>query len=156
MIFVSIPRTEDPEFDNLAAGIVTIYPGAAASKVESLVTKPIEEKIEEIEEIRTISSQSLGGISIIGVRFWGNERPKDTIDDIKEKLKDLRRKLPAQIVDPDVKKINAADIPVVIASLQGPFGYNELNEWAKKLDRELSTLPGVASVDVEGMPERNI
>jgi multidrug efflux pump subunit AcrB len=156
MAFFTIPRTEDPEFDNLAAGIVTIYPGAAASKVESLVTKKIEEKIEEIEEVRTISSQSLGGISIVGIRFWGNEAPQDTIDDIKEKLKDLRRELPQEIVDPEVKKVNAADIPVVILSLQGPYDYNQLNDWAEKLDQELSELPGVSSVDVEGMPERNI
>ncbi len=73
MAFFTLPRTEDPEFDNLGGGVVTIYPGASASKVESLVTKPIEEVIQELEEVRTVTSRSLGGISIIGMRFWGNE-----------------------------------------------------------------------------------
>ena len=68
-----LPRMEDPVLTERAGIINTLYPGASAERVESLVTEKIESKVQEIEEIKELRSISSDGISTITIEL------KDTV-----------------------------------------------------------------------------
>ena len=61
LVFVRMGQQEDPSIPHRTAMLVTAFPGATASKVEELVTKPIERKVSELQSIEEIKSQSRPG-----------------------------------------------------------------------------------------------
>ena len=65
----SLPRIEDPRITTRNAFIVTSFPGASAERVEALVTKPIEEKLRDVEEIKKIVATSRSNVSFIAVEL---------------------------------------------------------------------------------------
>jgi multidrug efflux pump subunit AcrB len=65
--FKNMPRAYDPGFIIRAAQVVTYFPGAAAERVEELVSAPIEEVVKEIPELDFVKSESRSGISIVTV-----------------------------------------------------------------------------------------
>jgi multidrug efflux pump subunit AcrB len=65
--FRSLPQQEDPSIPERRALLVTHFPGADARKVEELVTKKIEEKIDELDSLEELKSVSRGGVSVINV-----------------------------------------------------------------------------------------
>ncbi len=67
--YFSLPKTEDPELTNRIAIITTSYPGADAERVEALVTEPIETRMRELDEIKSVDSNSLPGISVVMLEF---------------------------------------------------------------------------------------
>jgi multidrug efflux pump subunit AcrB len=154
--FLVLPRTEDPEFETANCRVVTLWPGVASGKIEDLVTRPLEEDIDELDDIKWIQSVSAEGLSQVDVRFESTGIPEDVIEEIKQKVKDTRDRLPEGVGAPEVFAFNTAGIPVVIAALQGPEDYNLLHDWAEKLKDELAAVDRVSSVEIEGMPERQI
>jgi multidrug efflux pump subunit AcrB len=155
-VFVDMPRTEDPEFQITLIRVYTLFPGALASKVESLVTRPIEDAVEELSGVESVTSQSLGGISFIEVEAEDDADPAELEDDIADKLKEIREELPDEAREPVVFGFSTGDIPVVLLALYGPEDYGVLRRWAELLDEELSALPDVAGVEIEGLPSRQI
>jgi multidrug efflux pump subunit AcrB len=67
--FLSLPLQEDPELISRTAVVKTAYPGANAERVEALVTEPLEAEISEIEEIKTLESDSRVGFSTVSVEL---------------------------------------------------------------------------------------
>jgi len=67
--YVHLGQQEDPTIPHRTAMLVTAFPGATASKVEELVTKPIERKISELESIEEIKAQSRPGVSTLTVKM---------------------------------------------------------------------------------------
>ena len=67
--FLSLPRLEDPEIVQRVSTVTTIFPGASAERVESLVTDKIEEELSDIEEVEEIRSSSSPGISVVTVEL---------------------------------------------------------------------------------------
>ena len=65
--YITLPKAQNPDFVIRSAVITTTYPGASSQQVELLVTDALEQKIQEMPEIETISSESRSGLSIIDV-----------------------------------------------------------------------------------------
>ncbi len=156
--FLSLPRTEDPEFDPHDVEVVALWPGAAADKVEELLTRPLEEAIDELDDIERVSSHSQAGVSMLVVRIATGGDPSVVGEAIEERLEDARGSLPEGIVGPELHTFNTAGIPVVLASLVGPApaNYRRLEARARAMERDLEALDEVSRVDVEGLPERQI
>jgi multidrug efflux pump subunit AcrB len=154
--FLALPRAEDPEFDVGVLQVLTLHPGVISSQIETLVTRPIEEAIEELEGIETIESTSAGGISLLDIQLEKEAIPDDVLAELKEKVEGVRDQLPAGVGEPEVYGYNTAEIPVTLVSLLGPADYTLLNLWAERIRDELRTIPAVSKVGIEGLPERQI
>jgi multidrug efflux pump subunit AcrB len=154
--FISLPRTEDPEFDSTEARIITLYPGVDAREIETQVTRRIEEAIEELEGIRTIESQSSGGLSLIKIRIADSAEPSDVLEDMRQKVRDTQKELPQGVREPIVLGLNTAYIPVSIVALTGPDDYRLLDRWSETVKKRLAELDDVAAVEIEALPERQI
>ncbi|MCP4662374.1 MAG: efflux RND transporter permease subunit [bacterium] len=157
--FVTLPRTEDPEFDVRDVQAVTLWPGVDAAKIEELVTRPLEEAIDELDHIALTWSTSSAGISMILVRIADEADVAEVTAEIEDRIEDAAGDLPAGTHAPELLTFNPAAIPVVLASLQGPEeeeDYHRLEALAEKLKAELTAIDVVSRVEIEGMPERRI
>ncbi len=154
--FFALPRAEDPEFDVGVLQVLTLYPGVISSQIETLVTRPIEDAIEEVEGIETIESISAGGVSLVDIQLENEAIPDDVLAELEEKIEEIRHQLPEGVGEPEVYGYNTAEIPVTIVSLLGPPDYALLHRWAERIRDDLRTIPAVSRVEIEGLPERQI
>jgi len=155
--FFSLPKQQDPGFTIRAAVISTRFEGASPERVEQLVTKKIEEKVQEMPEIDFITSESLPGISIIQVNFqerYTNMRP--IFDNLRRKVEDIQSELPQGVPAPQVND-EYGDIFGSVYSLTGEgFSYAELLDVADQIRDELLKDPDVAKVNIHGAQQQRV
>ncbi len=155
--FLSLPKQQDPGFTIRTAVISTRFEGASPERVELLVTKKIEEKVQEMPEIDFITSESLPGRSIIQVNF--QERFTDMrpiFDSLRRKVEDIQSELPDGVPAPQVND-EFGDIFGSVYSLIGEgFNYTELLEIADEIRDELLKDPDVAKVNIHGAQQERV
>ncbi len=154
--FITLPRGEDPDFDAFDLRVVTTYPGADPATVENLVTRPIEDAISELNEIKTVESTSISGLSLLKVTVNNDAEPTDVVEKIRQKIEQIRPDLPDRANDPVAMSFNTGEIPLIILSISGSGDYRFLERWASRIRDDFGEIAGVSSVDIEGLPERRI
>ncbi|MEQ8837812.1 MAG: efflux RND transporter permease subunit, partial [Lacipirellulaceae bacterium] len=154
--FVLMPRLEDPVLGKRVAVISTVFPGADAERVESLVTIRIENQLQGIAEIKEIRSNSRTGIANLVIKL------SDEVDDVEEvwsqvrnKLADVEADLPTGCFSPDFEifplKAFAAIVAVKWRDASDPQ-LSILRKLSSQLWQQISNLPGTESVEEFGNP----
>ncbi|HBE90567.1 MAG TPA: hypothetical protein DDW41_05140 [Candidatus Andersenbacteria bacterium] len=146
---VTLPRESTPEVEIPVAVVVTAYPGASARDVEELVTKPIEERLTNLEGLDNLTSSSRLGISSVVVEFSANEDLKDAIRRLKEEVDSIRG-LPEAAERSEVMEISISDEPIISVSLGGIEDERLLSLYADNLAKKIEEIPDVSSVDIAG------
>lgn len=139
---------EYPAVDPPTISIATSYPGAAADVIEAQITEPLEEAINSVAGIRTLTSTSREGASVIVAEFT-LDTPLDTAaSDVRDQLSRAQRNLPPDANPPVLNKSNADSNPIFGVALTSTHRTPlELSAYADTLKERLQTVPGVASVD---------
>ena len=149
--FLNLPKQQDPGFTIRVAVVTTQFSGASPERVEQLITKKIEEKIQEMPELDFIVSESLPGRSIVTVNFlesYKNMRP--IYDKLRRKIEDIQNQLPAGIA-PSVVNDEFGDVFGSVFSLTGDgFSNAELALIADEIADELLKDRDVAKVKIHG------
>lgn len=155
-----LPRLEDPELTNRFASVKTLFRGADAERVESLVTERIEEEIREIEEIKLLESTSQVGISLIAIEL------RDDVDEVEEvwsrvrdKLDDATVLLPAGVVEPELEVTEVGAFARIVAlcwTQDDRPNYAILRRQAEEAEQILRAIPGTEKVEVFGEPDEEI
>src|SRR5437879_7775878 len=102
-----LPVRELPDIDPPVVSVTTVYPGANAAVVETEVTERLEEQINNIEGIKTLTSQSREEVSTITVEFELS-RPIDlAAQDVRDRVARVRGILPDKVKEPIVAKQDA-------------------------------------------------
>jgi multidrug efflux pump subunit AcrB len=157
--FFQLGWLEDPEFTVKTAAITTVYPGASAEEVELEVTDRIELKLQEMQEIKAIYSESRPGVSIIKVdiidTIWADQLPQ-VWDVVRKKIGDMEHTLPPGAGKPSVGDDFGYVFGFLLAVTGDGFSYAELENYVKELRKELSLVDGVARVDLWGVQDRRI
>ena len=154
--FVTMPRSEDPEFDTALGQVITLWPGVAARQVEDLVTRPLEEAVQGTKGVKLLESESSAGLSVISVKMSAGAVPSEVLDDVKARVKEVQRRLPAGVNEPLTIRRNTAMIPVALLSLSGGDDYAVLEQWAEHVEEEIEALDQISDVEIEALPERQI
>ena len=156
-VYMSQPRQEDPEITLRGAQVVTRMPGMSPERIEQLVTRPIEEEIKSIPEIKQIKSISMTGVSIVSPETHDRYTEMAPIwSKLRNKMDDLAPRLPNGTDGPHVND-DYGRLSVVTMALTGPdFLKAELYDVAKDIRDELNTLSLVASVDLHGVQQERI
>ena len=118
---MNLPRIEDPRIALRNPIILTLLPGASAARVEALVTEKLEDRLEEIPEIKEIRSTSRSGISfiIVELQAWVDDTSnKAVFSKIRDKLADAERDLPAGASTPVFDDQRGAVAYSLIAGLE--------------------------------------
>ncbi|WP_417623882.1 efflux RND transporter permease subunit [Paremcibacter congregatus] len=156
----TLPRQEDPTFVHRFDAANTRFPGASAERVEALVTEKIEAALSEIEEIKQLKSTSRTGFSTVAIQLE-DEVPAANIPNvwsqIRDKLKDAQRDLPAGAETPYIIDRKSAVFTFMVGvTWDMPDGASEapqldiLGRFARDLERHLSPLPGTDETDIFG------
>ncbi len=134
------------------------YPGASPREVEQLVTKPVEDAVVSINGIDRMKTTSREGLSTTVILFKLGVDIQDAATQVRERVAQTRFKLPTEIKEPSVTRIDVSASPVLTYTLSG--GGRSLPETAQfardVIKPTLEQVEGVASVDVKGGAEREV
>ena len=120
--FSTMSRREDPVIIMRDALIITPWPGAPATRVEELVTDPIENVVVEIPEVVTVKSKSMVGMSVVQVTADDSVNATDQVwDDVRAKVDSIRSRLPAGAAAPFVNSDFGDVYEIVLALYQTPL-----------------------------------
>ena len=157
MTFFSISKDEDPDFIIRTAVVATVFPGASPQRVEELVTDKLEEKIREIDGVKTVESQSMSGISIVQVDFHDSIMEMGPLwQKLRNKVDDAGPSLPSEAYTPVVND-EFGDVFGILISLTGEgFNYRELKDVADDMRDQFLKVDGVGKVDRWGVQDERI
>ncbi|MDQ3365058.1 MAG: efflux RND transporter permease subunit [Myxococcota bacterium] len=147
-----------PKIDFPLITIVTPYPGASPLAVESDVSQKVEEAVNTVNGLDTLTSVSTEGVSLVIAQFALEVDPDQAAQDINEHLASVLRHLPPGS-RPEVRKADPDAAPVLVLSVKGPPGLaaRELTRFAdKQVKQRIERLPGVGQVIILGGQERQI
>lgn len=143
---------EFPSVDPPVVSVATLYTGANADVVESQITEPLEDAINGIAGIRTISSSSREGRSNITIEFELGVDLEAAANDVRDKVSGAIRNLPPDVDPPVVSKADADSNPIIyLTVMSGKRDLLDLSRVASIYFKErLQTIPGVSAVNVWG------
>ncbi len=160
--YLTIGRQEDPTITNLFASIVTPYPGADPARVESLVTKKLEDELKTISEITEINSTSRNSISVLSVEL-SSDIPDDRLEqlwsEIRDAITDARANMPPGVgaTDFDNDQTGAyTSISSIQMAESSVFNQAQSIRYAKLLQDRLRRVPGTDRVEIYGAPDEKL
>jgi len=143
---------EYPSVDPPVVNVQTSYTGANADIIESQITEPLEESINGIAGIRTLSSSSRDGRSSITVEFDLSVNIEDAANDVRDRVSRAMGLLPKDVDPPIVAKADADANPIyninVFSATRDLLSLNELA--TRNIKEKFQTIPGVSSVQLWG------
>ncbi|MCK6600573.1 MAG: efflux RND transporter permease subunit [Bacteroidetes bacterium] len=156
--FLFLGVREYPSVDPPVITVSTSYPGANADVIESQITEILEESINGIQGIRTLTSTSRDGVSTITVEFNVGENMEAAANDVRDRVSRSIRSLPADVNPPSVTKSDADANPIYTLTVQSPSrSLLELSDIGNTVFKErLQTIPGVSEVRVWGEKKYSI
>ena len=148
-----------PKIDFPAVTINTQYTGASPTAVETDVTLKIEEAVNTVTGLDTLTSSSTEGNSFVIAMFTLETDPDQAVQDINEKISSMLSDLPEGASRPEVKKNDPDAAPIIVLSVKGPEGLakRDLTRFAdKSVKQRLERVTGVGQVTILGGQERQI
>lgn len=153
LAYGNIPIAALPSYDTPTISVSASLPGASPETMASSVATPLERQFSTISGLSVISSTSTLGSTSITLEFDQDRDIDSASIDVQAALLRAQRALPAEMTTPpSYRKINPADAPIIFLSLTSPsMPLSDLNSFASDLiSPTLSTLPGVAQVNING------
>lgn len=131
-IFADYPSREDPSITIRQASVTTQMPGMSPERIEALITRPIEEKIREIPEVKHIRSDSKTGVSLINVDLKDNVTNLESVwSELRDKMEDVVADLPSGVQGPIVNDQVGISAIATVALWADGFTLPELHQVAK-------------------------
>ncbi len=150
--FTYLGVREYPSIDPPIITVSTSYVGANADIIESQITEPLEEQINGIAGIRSLTSTSRDGRSQITVEFDISSDLETAANDVRDRVSIASHNLPADVDPPTVSKADADAVPIVFLSVKSDKRtLLELTDIALNTFKErLQTIPGVSQINIWG------
>lgn len=157
--YLSVGKLEDPTFTLKSALVITPYPGATASEVAAEISEVLEAEIQQMDEIKTVTSRNTFGSSVIEVEVedqFGRDELPQIWDDLRDRVADAQQGLPAGAL-PSIVNDDFGDVFGILYAVSAP-GFSDAEIWdiATFMRRDLLTVEGVANVEIQGLPEEAI
>ena len=146
-----------PDIDTNTIMVMTAYPGASASDIENNVTRPLENTLNAVSNLKHITSRSSENMSLITLEFeFGNDIDVLT-NDVRDKLDMVSSQLPDDVENPIIFKFSTDMIPIVLLSVQANESQSALYKILDdRVVNPLARIPGVGTVSISGAPQREI
>ena len=147
-----LPVRELPDIDPPIVNVTTVYPGANASVVETEITERLEEVINNVTGIKTLTSESREQVSNITIEFNLSRDIDIAAQDVRDRVSRVRGRLPENIDEPVISKQDSDARPIMwIGMSSDRFTPLEMTDLAEKqIKNRLQTVEGVSSIFIGG------
>jgi HAE1 family hydrophobic/amphiphilic exporter-1 len=146
-----------PEIELPFVTVMTTYPGASASDIESNVTRPLEDALNSVSNLKEITSTSSDGLSVIFLNFEYGSNLDEAMNDIRSNLNFVTNFLPEDAEDPTIIKFNSSMMPIIFYAVTAKESYAGLEKILdEKIVNPLNRIEGVGNVALAGVPGRRI
>ncbi|MBU0514761.1 MAG: efflux RND transporter permease subunit [Proteobacteria bacterium] len=146
-----------PDVEPPMLSVVTTYPGANASDVETNLTRRLEDRLSTVTGLEKMTSVSKDNLSVVALRFkWGTDL--DVVaNDIRDQIDQVRRDLPSEAEKPWLLKMSSGQAPIMFMGVTATESYRSLFQIVdKRIVDQLKRVTGVGAVIVIAGLERQI
>src|SRR5690606_29090562 len=161
--YMNLPRESFPEVIESKIYVSSVFPGNAAEDVEKLITKPLEEEINNITGVTKITSNSLQDYSIITIEFEENITPEAAKVKVKDKIDAVKAQQDWPTIDggtkvePNAFDLNISEImPIAQINLRGDYPSQQLKDYAEDLQDEIEDLPEIKEATLLGVEDKEV
>ena len=157
-MYFSLSQDSMPPYTVRVATVISQFPGAGPERVEQLVTDKIEKKVQELPELKKVTSTSRTGLSIVSITLK-DEVSKDKLQSVWDRT---RRKLNSiqglpDGVSPSLNDDGIGDVYGIVVGLTSDgYSYAEMKEYADDIKDDLIKLPDAAKVELGGEQDERI
>ena len=153
----TLPIDLYPDVENNTIMVMTTYQGASAQDIEQNVTRPLENALNAVNDLKHITSKSRENISVITLEFEYGKDIDVLTNDVRDKLDMVKSSLPDNAETPVIFKFSSDMVPIVMLSVKAsesmPGLYKIVDD---AVANPLARISGVGSVSISGAPKREI
>ncbi len=146
-----------PKIEMNVLMVITTYQGASAADIETNVTRPLENVLNTVPNLKKLSSTSRENRSVVTLQFEFGKDLDELTNDVRDKLNLVKAMLPENSEEPIIMKFSTDMIPVIMFSATAdksiPALYRILDD---NVVNRLARIDGVGSVSIAGAPQRQI
>jgi multidrug efflux pump subunit AcrB len=154
---VNMPRGEDPDFQAPQFAIIVVYPGTGPVDMEKLIVDPIEKRINELDDVKRITTRIDDGLTLIRVDFKYETDPDKKYQDMVREVSALKAQLPPEILALNLVRFSPSDVNIVQVGLVSEVAsYKELADNAKQLKENLSKVKSLKNVENFAFPKQQV
>lgn len=155
--FFNMPRGEDPVIHSPNYSIVALYPGTSPEDLEKLVVKPIEDKVNELDDVKKIKTEINDGVAVISVEFDYGVNADDKYNEVIREVNNLRGELPRDMKSLEVERSDPSDVNTYqLALLSNTATYKQLYDKADELKRQIEKVNAVKKVEILAYPVQQV
>lgn len=153
--FMTIPRSEDPQFPIPGFVIVAIHPGATPLDVEETVADPIEERLQELDDIRKLQTRIGDSVSVTTIEFEQDVDADKKEQEVRRQMSAVMADLPDDLASLEVLRFATSNVSLVqVALVSEGAPWKEMETLAEDLEDRLEAIAGIKEAKVHGLPER--
>ncbi len=152
-----MPRTENPEVTVPGSSIIVLLPGASPMDLEKMVALPVEEALNELEDIEQIISDVRDGLVVVSVEFEFNTDAEEKYDEVVQQINSIRNTLPEEILYLEMWQWSITDMAMMqLALISETAPFSELEQVADDLSKRVQKIRNIRKVTLYGLPEQEI
>lgn len=157
MALRALPIDLFPDVTFPVVHISTSYPGASPEEIETMISKPIEDELSTISGLKSLRSSNKEGQSSVVTEFYLGTDIKDAEQQIRNHLAMVRKKLPSDIDEPVIVRVDPSAQPIMRIALSADLPAGELYDLAHEvIAPQLQQVPQVGLVEIWGGRKREI
>lgn len=154
---MNLPIDLYPEIEFPAITVFTTYSGANAADIETNITKPIEDALNSIDDLKEITSESRDNISVVSLEFEYETDLSEAANNIRDALALVEDNLPEDAENPMIFKFSSSMIPILMYAITADESYKGIEKTIEdKIINPLNRIDGIGSVNLIGSPIREV
>jgi multidrug efflux pump subunit AcrB len=155
--FFTMPKSEDPAVQPAGSSVIVIHPGGSPADIEELVVEPVEEALNQLEDIKTLEGTAEDGLGIVQIEFDPGSDPDKKYSDVVQKVNSIRSKLPEDLMGLEVMQWSVSDVYIVqLALLSDSASIRDLEDEAESIQKSMERVPGIRSAAVWANPRQEV
>ncbi|MFT5270715.1 MAG: multidrug efflux pump, partial [bacterium] len=148
--YVSLPKEGEPDIEIPAIFVSVPFPGISAADSETLLVKPMENELSDLDGLKTLSGTASEGYAGVALEFeFGWDKTK-VLADIRDAMNKAESAFPAGADNYSINEINFSEFPIVIVNLTGEVPERTLVKVAKDLQDRLESMDAVLEAGLAG------
>lgn len=155
--FFYMPRSEDPPLSGAFFYAVAVYPGASPGDMEQLVVEPLEEAINEIDDLKRSFASMNDGVAIVNAEFDMSVDQDRKYDEVLRQINNTRPSLPADLHSLEVYRWSTTNVNILqYALVSENASYADLEKQAERLKRTIEKTASIKTVEISAFPDQEI